>query len=120
MELRQMASSKPVLERQLEQCKSVLATRAKKLADSGVAADARPRDPKWRALSAACAHLEARIQARGKLIALEAELQQRKAEKAAAAAAPPEEEVKAKKEKKEKKPAAEKPKKKKEEAAAEE
>src|SRR5262245_9831230 len=117
-----MAPTKAHLERQLKSAKSVLAVRAKKLADAGVDAETRSRDAKWRQLTAVCSQLESRLKANEGLATIARDLEQRKAEKAAAAAAPVEEkkEKKPKKEKAEKgekKPAKEK--KKKEEAPAE-
>lgn len=119
-----MALNKTSLERQLKSAKSVLAVQAKKLAEQGVDAETRKRDPKWRRLAANCASIESRMKAADARTAIGQDLLQRKAEKAAAEAAPEVEEVKEKKPKKEKSEKAEKKtaekKKKKEEAAEEE
>lgn len=74
-----MGQKRPNLEWQLSHASTELAAYEKELDQSGLAVEARPRNPKWRNLNARCRQLRHRLNAVAKIEANNEALMQRKA-----------------------------------------
>ena len=82
-----MGMKRDNLEWQLSRASTELSTFEKELDENKVAADARPRNAKWRNLSARCRQLRHRLNAVAKVEANNVEVAQRKAAASAETAA---------------------------------
>ena len=74
-----MGQKRPNLEWQLSHANTELSACEKELDQQGLAAEARPRNPKWRNLNARCRQLRSRLGAVAKVEANNESLIQRKA-----------------------------------------
>jgi hypothetical protein len=81
-----MGMKRDSLEWQLNRASTALSAFEKELDQNQVAADARPRNAKWRNLNARCRQLRSRLNAVAKVEANNAEVSQRKAASSAEAA----------------------------------
>ena len=75
-----MPHKQPNLERQLANAQQHLDERNAMLNEGGVAEKERRKDPSWRQLKAVCLRLKSRIQSASAVVALDAEVKQRKAD----------------------------------------